>query len=86
MSDQEILYANDVARMVGKTQQAFTAAMQRNSSAVPPGRFKMGRLWAWRRSTVEEWLRGLESGENESPRRKRGRPRATPASPQALRG
>ncbi len=85
--ESEILYAADVARMVGKTQQAFTACMQRESSAVPPGRFKLGRLWAWRRSTVEAWLAGLESGElDPAPRRKPGRPRATPAAPQAMRG
>ena len=81
----EILYAADVAAMVGKTQHAFTAAMQRDSSAVPPGRFKMGRLWAWRRATVEAWLEGLESSDAE-PKRKPGRPRAIPAVPQARRG
>lgn len=79
----EILYAADVAEMVGKSQHAFTSAMQRGSSAVPPGRFKMGRLWAWRRSTVEAWLEGLESAEKP---RKPGRPRAIPASPRAMRG
>ena len=89
MSDQEILYAADVARLVGKSQNAFTAAMKRDSNAVPPGKFKMGRLWAWRRATVMEWLSSLEGGAGAPeaiPARKRGRPRSTPVSPQALRG
>ncbi|MBZ9576765.1 hypothetical protein [Modicisalibacter sp. MOD 31.J] len=83
----EILYATDLAKLLGKTQQAISNAIQRDSDMLPPGRFKMGRLWAWRRSTVMTWLDQLEDGAAApAPRRGPGRPRSTPVSPQALRG
>ncbi len=85
--EPEILYAADVAEMMGKSQQAVTNLIKRDSDALPPGRFKIGRLWAWRRVTVMKWLEGLEDGAVEiEPKRRPGRPRATPASPRALRG
>ncbi|WP_342595509.1 hypothetical protein AAGT95_03090 [Salinicola lusitanus] len=85
----EILYASDVAQLMGKSQQAVTNLIKRESDALPPGRFKVGRLWAWKRSRVMDWLENLDAEEAtapQEPRRRPGRPRATPASPQALRG
>lgn len=85
----EILYASDVAQLMGKSQQAVTNLIKRESDALPPGRFKVGRLWAWKRTRVMDWLEGLDAEESPMPtetRRRPGRPRATPASPQALRG
>lgn len=86
MQQSEILYATDLAKLLGKSQLAISNAIQRDSDMLPPGRFKMGRLWAWRRSTVLTWLDGLEAGAAAPEERRRpGRPRATPASPQAVR-
>lgn len=87
--EPEILYAADVAQIMGKSQQAVTNLIKRESDALPPGRFKIGRLWAWKRSRVMSWLEGLDSETEtvtEEPRRRPGRPRANPASPQGLRG
>ena len=83
----EILYAADLAKILGKSQHSISMAIQRDSDMLPPHRFKLGRLWAWRRSTVMKWLDQLETPASE-PIQKRGpgRPRATPASPQGLRG
>lgn len=83
----EILYAADLAKVLGKSQHSISMAIQRDSDMLPPGRFKMGRLWAWRRATVMKWLDQLEEqDETPAPRRGPGRPRATPASPLELRG
>lgn len=87
MEESEILYAADLAKLLGKSQMAITNAIQRDSDMLPPGRFKVGRLWAWRRRAVMQWLDQLESGAAApEPRRRPGRPRATPVSPQAMRG
>ena len=82
----EILYADDLARLLGKSQHSISSAISRDSPMLPPGRFKMGRRWAWRRRTVDDWLEGLEAGTQTTRARRAGRPRATPACPPARRG
>ncbi|REC94914.1 hypothetical protein [Kushneria indalinina] len=87
MNQSEILYTNDLAGLLGKTQVSITNAIQRESDMLPPGRFKIGRHWAWKRATVMRWLDDLEAGAPvATQKRKPGRPRITPAAPQASQG
>ena len=51
----EVLYIPELAAMLGKTEAAVRAAVQRGSDAVPPP-FRLGRLHAWRKADVDAWL------------------------------
>ena len=55
MTQQAILYVPDLARMIGKTDSAVRAGIQRGADWLPPA-FLMGRRHAWRLVDVERWL------------------------------
>lgn len=68
---QQILYVPDLARLLGMTEKAVSTRAQRMDKAIrekkrldnpslPPG-FKLGNKWAWRRVTVDKWLKAKDA-------------------------
>jgi len=55
MNEAAVLYVPELARMIGKTDSAVRAGVQRGADWLPPA-FLMGRRHAWRRQDVEAWL------------------------------
>jgi predicted DNA-binding transcriptional regulator AlpA len=55
MNQQSILYVTDLARMLGRTESAIRAAVNRGAAWLPPS-FPMGRRLAWRREDVERFM------------------------------
>lgn len=55
MTEAAVLYVPELARMIGRTESAVRAGVQRGADWVPPA-FNMGRRLAWRREDVEAWL------------------------------
>jgi len=62
MTEAAVLYVPDLARMIGKTDSAVRAGIQRGADWLPPA-FLMGRRHAWRRADVERWLDARATGE-----------------------
>lgn len=54
MTDSDVIYIPELAKMLGKTETATTAMLHRGGD-LPPS-FKLGRKHAWRRADVEAWL------------------------------
>lgn len=55
MSQPDILYVTDLAKMLGRTETAIRAAVNRGVSWIPAP-FYMGRRIAWRREQVEQFI------------------------------
>ena len=55
MTESAVLYVADLARMLGRTETAVRAAVNRSAPWLPPS-FPMGRRLAWRRDDVEKFL------------------------------
>ena len=51
----EVLYVADLARMLGRTEAAIRAAVNRGVDWLPPA-WPMGRRLAWRRCDVDAFL------------------------------
>lgn len=58
MEDKQIVYAEDLARMMGRTVRAIQMAVKRKSDSVPKGVFKVGRRLAWPHDVVARFLKG----------------------------
>lgn len=58
--DTEVLYVQDLARMLGMTEAAVRGHYYRRSGAIPKG-FKLGNKIAWRRASVLEFLKASEA-------------------------
>lgn len=56
--NQEILYIDDVAAILGKKYPAVQAMVQRGQIPAP---FTLGGRSAWRRATIDAWIEGLEA-------------------------
>lgn len=59
MTNQEVLYVYDMARLLGRTEAAIRASVNRASDDIPP-RLLIGRRICWRRETVQQWLKDRE--------------------------
>lgn len=59
MTQSEVLYVPQVAQLLGITDAALRAHVYRKSNAVPVA-FRLGRKLAWRRESVQEFLRRAE--------------------------
>lgn len=59
MADPDVLYVQDMARKLGRTEAAIRSAVNRGNADWLPPRLSTRRL-AWRRETVEQFLKGLE--------------------------
>lgn len=59
MSESAVLYVPDLARMLGRTEAAIRASVNRESDDIPP-RLQIGRRLCWRRETVQQWLKDRE--------------------------
>lgn len=59
MNQSEVLYVPQVAQLLGMTEAALRAHVYRRTKAVPSA-FKLGRKLAWRRESVQEFLRRAE--------------------------
>lgn len=55
MNAPDVLYVADLARMLGRTETAIRAAVNRGVSWLPPS-FTMGKRIAWRRADVDRFL------------------------------
>jgi predicted DNA-binding transcriptional regulator AlpA len=55
MNQQSILYVADLARMLGRTEAAIRAAVNRKANWLPPS-FPMGGRLAWLRQDVDKFL------------------------------
>lgn len=54
-TETAVLYVHDLAKMLGRTESAIRAAVNRSADWLPPP-FPMGRRLAWRRADVEAFL------------------------------
>lgn len=54
-TEAEVLYVHDLARMLGRTETAIRAGVNRKASWLPPP-FPMGHRLAWRRVDVVSFL------------------------------
>jgi predicted DNA-binding transcriptional regulator AlpA len=54
-TEPAILYVHDLARMLGRTEGAIRAAVNRGAQWLPPS-FAMGRRLAWRKEDVDKFL------------------------------
>lgn len=64
----DVLYVEDLAAKLGKTEASIRNLIQRQGD-LPRG-YKIGKRWAWNVSTVDRWLFQKEG-------RRPGRPRGT---------
>lgn len=55
MSEPQVLYVPDMAKMLGRTEAAIRTAVNRGAEWLPPS-FPMGRRIAWRRADVDAFL------------------------------
>lgn len=60
MSESDVLYVPDLARKLGRTEASIRSAVNRGDADWLPPRMQTRRL-AWRRQTVDEFLKGLET-------------------------
>jgi hypothetical protein len=74
MTEQQVLYAQQLAARLGKTTEALRALRARDPASVPVPDGKIGRRDYWLPASVDRWL--LNGGRSD---RKRGRPRLVPA-------
>lgn len=51
----DVLYVEDMARKLGRTEAAIRQALNRGADWLPPA-FKMGRRLAWRPADVDRFL------------------------------
>lgn len=58
-TDTQVIYVPDLARMLGRTESAVRAEVNRGGKNLPP-RLDMGRRICWLRATVEAWLKARE--------------------------
>ena len=56
----DVLYVADLAKKLGRTESAIRSAVARGDDWIPP-RIDMGRRLAWRRGTVEAFLKARET-------------------------
>jgi len=61
MPGPDVLYVADIARKLGRTERAIRLAIIAKSESIPTP-FKMGKLWAWRVSDVDQWLKEKAEG------------------------
>lgn len=54
----DVLYVEDLAKAMGRTETAIRQAVNRGVAWLPPA-FKLGRRLAWRRADVEAFLAKL---------------------------
>lgn len=73
---REVLYIEDLAKLMGKSVSAIKNGLWDNVPWLPP-HFKIGRRICWRPGTVQKFLEQQEQL-SINPPRKRGRPRKTP--------
>lgn len=59
-TEPDVLYVPDMARKLGRTDAAIRSAVARGGADWLPPRMNIRRL-AWRRQTVDEFLKGLET-------------------------
>lgn len=58
-NESEVLNVADLAKMLGRTEAAIRASVNRDSADIPP-RLLIGRRLCWLRATVNAWLREHE--------------------------
>lgn len=59
MTESAVLYVPELAKMMGRTEAAIRASVNRQSDDIPP-RLLIGRRICWRRETVQQWLKDRE--------------------------
>lgn len=59
MTESAVLYVPEMAKMLGRTEAAIRASVNRASDDIPP-RLLIGRRICWRRETVKRWLKDRE--------------------------
>lgn len=60
MAEPDVLYVIDLARKLNRTESAIRSAVARGGADWLPPRLQTRRL-SWRRETVEQFLKGLET-------------------------
>lgn len=65
MNDQAVLYVQDLARILGRTESAIRTAVSRGGADWLPPRLATRRI-SWRRETVDAFLRSLETAPPET--------------------
>jgi predicted DNA-binding transcriptional regulator AlpA len=58
-TESDVLYVPELARKLGRTEASIRSAVARGADWLPP-RLTMGERLAWRRETVEAFLKGRE--------------------------
>jgi len=58
-TESAVLYVPELAKMLGRTETAIRASVNRASDDIPP-RLLIGRRICWRRDTVQQWLKDRE--------------------------
>ena len=58
-TDTQVLHVPELAKLLGRTEAAIRASVNRDSADIPP-RLLIGRRICWRRETVDAWLRERE--------------------------
>ena len=61
MTDSEVIYIPEIAKMIGKSDAAVRAMLHRTPNKLPPS-FKIGRKHAWNRGDVKAWLKKQAKG------------------------
>ena len=56
---KDVIHILELSEKIGLSVDSIRGHMKRRTNAVPPW-FYQGRLVAWRRKTVEEWLEDQE--------------------------
>lgn len=57
---KDVIHILELSEKIGLTVDAIRGHMRRRTNAVPPW-FYQGRLIAWRRETVDDWLEEQEA-------------------------
>jgi hypothetical protein len=70
-----ILYASDLAKVLGKTTEALRSMRVRNPNNLPAPDGRIGKRDYWLPERVEQWLKS-----GGSKQKRRGRPRLVPVS------
>lgn len=78
MTDRQLLYTADMARLLHKSPEAVRAQVRRDPESLPPA-FLIGRRICWIESDVDEWF-------EERKAEQRARIRAERAFQQAAKG
>lgn len=58
-TEAQVLYVAELAKLLGRTEASIRSAVARGADWLPP-RITMGERLAWRRETVEAFLKGRE--------------------------